>query len=387
MLAIALVVLAAATPHTYPFEITSNKPFVRATVDGSEPLWFILDSGNNGPSLIANECADRLKIQRGNEEQANVGAGSGADVRIATVNHPVTFQALGETLTVADPRILTLEHVSRIEGRRVDGLLGSDFLGRHVLQLDYAKKTITVHDPNSYAPPAGALVVPITTDTGWPIAEGTLTPPGREPIPCRILIDTGVRTAITFYRPFSERKGLYDMPRSLHDVTTGGGAGGVSRGDVGRLDVLTLGPAKFENVVATFSRDTRGLFATDYPDAILGGEILKRHRVTFDYPHDRMILEPYGVTAPFEYDMSGLFLGTDGPDYRKIRIQAVNPGTPSADAGLQEKDEIVSIDGRRTPKLSLDEARALLRVPKTRQLEIRRDGKVMTLRLEARRLV
>jgi C-terminal processing protease CtpA/Prc len=101
-----------------------------------------------------------------------------------------------------------------------------------------------------------------------------------------------------------------------------------------------------------------------------------------------MILEPYEETAPpFEFDMSGMFLASDAPGYAKIRILSANPKTPAAEAGLQTGDEIVSIDGRKTPRLTLDEARALLREPVARRLEIRRGDQLIKVRLEARRLV
>jgi len=66
---------------------------------------------------------------------------------------------------------------------------------------------------------------------------------------------------------------------------------------------------------------------------------------------------------------------------------AVQAQTPAVEAGLRAGDEILAIDGRRAPKLTLDEARALLRTPGARALEIRRDGKVSKVRLSARRLI
>ena len=121
MFPIALVLLAQVSPpRAFPFEIHSNKPFVQVTIDGSAPQWFILDSGNNGPTLIARECADRLKIGRSDDAKADIGAGSGADVRLSTASQVVRFEALGETMTVAQPRVLTLDHVARVEGHQVD---------------------------------------------------------------------------------------------------------------------------------------------------------------------------------------------------------------------------------------------------------------------------
>lgn len=386
MLPLSVLLLAAAAV-AHPFEIASNKPFVSVTVNGSAPQWFILDSGNNGPSLIAHECAERLKLERGADTRVQVGAGSGADVRAAVGTGVARLTTLGETLAVAEPRMLTLGHVARVEGRRVDGLIGRDFISRHVIEIDYAANRITIHDPETYTPPAGAIVVPLSLDTGWPVVEGSVTPPGGTPIPCRLIIDTGVRFTIALFRPFSVRHGLYDPAGGLGDRVVGTGMGGVSRGDIGRLDALALGARSFARPVAVISRDTTGVFALDGPDGIVGGELLRRHRVTFDEPHARMILEPYADSVAFEWDMSGAFLTTDAPDYTRIRVLSVGPKTPAAAAGLLADDEIVGIDGRRTPALRLDQARTLLRTPGTRQLEVRRGGKVLRVRLEARRMV
>ena len=364
MLPIAFVLLAQlSTPpppaRPFPFEIGSNKPFVTVTVDGSDPQWFILDTGCSETSIIARECADRLNLD------------------------PV----LGETLSVAVPRVLTLGHVARLEGRRVDGLVCADFLARHVVEIDYAREQITIRDTAGFVPPPGATVVPLSLDTGWPVAEGTITTRGGAPIPCRLIIDTGVRNIVTLFRPFSARHGLYDTPGSLQDAVIGGGVGGVSRGDVVRLDALTLGSLSVSRPVAVFSRDTSGIFVIDDPQGIIGGELLRRHRTTFDYPHGRLILEPYAAPGAFEYDMSGLFLAADAPDFRTIRIMSVHARSPAAEAGLRSDDEIVSIDGRRAPRLTLDDARALLRMPVARRLEIRRDGTLRRAHLKARRLI
>jgi predicted aspartyl protease len=392
MLPTTLVVLFAqalsiATIRPFPFEIASNKPFVQVTVNGSVPQWFILDTGNNGNSIVAKECADRLALKRSAEQKRSIGAGSGTDVGISNTKQSVHLQALGETLTVAEPLVVPLGHVARLEGRPVDGLLGADYLAGHVVEIDYARNQITVRDTAGFAAPAGAIVVPLNLETGWPVVEGTVSIRGGNPVRCRLIVDTGVRFTLALFRPFCEKHGLYGAAGNLHNAVIGGGMGGVSRGDVTRLDALTLGPAAFPQPVAIFSRDTSGVFTLDGPEGIVGGELLRRHRATFDYAHRRLILEPYASPPPFEYDMSGLFLAAEAPDFRRITIMGVQEGTPAADAGLQSDDEIASIDGQRAPKLTLDGARALLRTSGARQLEIRRAGKLLRVRLEARRLV
>jgi hypothetical protein len=270
----------------------------------------------------------------------------------------------------------------------VDGLLGEDFLRRHVVEIDYAKRTLHVHDPATYAPPAGATVVPIELETGLAVARGTIAPAGRAPIPCRLVIDTGVRTTLIVYHPFAVAHRLLDVPGNLIGATIGGGAGGETRGDVGRLDSLRIGTVAFPQPTAIFSRDTVGVFAEPDPDGIVGGELLRRCRVTFDYPHRRLILEPYpGRAVAFDYDMSGLFLVAEGADFGRIVVQSVTDRTPAAEAGLRKGDEILAIDGRSTPALTLEEARALLRTPAERRLDVMRTGRRMQVRLTTRRLV
>jgi carboxyl-terminal processing protease len=85
--------------------------------------------------------------------------------------------------------------------------------------------------------------------------------------------------------------------------------------------------------------------------------------------------------------MSGLFLVARGDSFQRVVVLSVTQGTPAADAGLQPGDEIRTLDGRRCPGLSLEEARRLLRMPGARRLEVLRSGRPMLVTLVARRLV
>src|SRR5689334_20054347 len=163
-----MIPLVLALAAVFPLELHSNKPFVPVSVNGSKPQAFILDTGCRANSILARECADRLGIARTGDEAGQVGAGSGASVQLSTARDPLFLAALGETLSVGEPVVMTLGHVARLEGNPVDGLLGGDFLARHVVTIDYAKGTLEVHD--AYEPPQGATVVPIALDTGWPVA-------------------------------------------------------------------------------------------------------------------------------------------------------------------------------------------------------------------------
>ncbi|HET7224627.1 MAG TPA: aspartyl protease family protein [Candidatus Eisenbacteria bacterium] len=377
---------SASAVHEVPFEIASNKAFVQVTVNGSAPQWFILDSGCAGGSVIARECADRLGIARGRATERHLGAGSGVSVGVSTAADAVL--GLGEdTVGVASPRVFPLAHVARFEGRRVDGLVGEDFLLRHVVEIDYAHRRLRIRDPRGFTPPRGATVVPIALEHGLAVVGGAIALPGGGSIPCRFVIDTGVRATVILYRPFAIAHHLLDAPGDLASAVVGGGAGGETIGDVGRLAWLALGEARFERPTAVYSRDTVGVFASEDPDGIIGGELLRRCRVTFDYPHRRLMLERHRGPGAFEYDMSGLFLTAEGDRFDTVMVYGVTSGTPAAEAGVRPGDAILAIDGARAPDLTLERARAMLRTPGAHRLELERGNERREIRIEARPLV
>jgi len=370
-----------------PFEITSNKPFVQVSINGSPKQWFILDTGCAGTSVIAKECALRTGLQGDSEMRTHLGAGEGVQVGVATLRD-ATLEVGGVEMKRPQLGIFSLAHVAPFEGRRVDGLLGQDFLEQHVVEIDYARGRIRLMDPAGFVPSGGGTSIPITLVGGLAVAEGAITVRGGDSIPCRFVIDTGVRATLVLFHPFSVGHRLLDAPGNLLSALIGGGAGGETRGDVGRLASLRIGASEFQDPVAIFSRDTVGVFASDGLDGIIGGELLRRCKVTFDYPHARIILEPYTRSVPaFEYDMSGLFLATDGDTYRHVIVLSVTQGTPATDAGLRPGDEIVAIDGRRSPALTLEGARQVFRTPGTRWLEVQRGGQRLQVTLVTRRLV
>ncbi|MFI5372866.1 MAG: PDZ domain-containing protein, partial [Candidatus Eisenbacteria bacterium] len=233
-----------------------------------------------------------------------------------------------------------------------------------------------------------AIVVPITLDDGLVVARGAITTPDGKNLDGRFVVDTGVRATVIMFHPFViERRLLQSQPHVLTG-TIGGGAGGETVGDIGRLAKLRLGGMTFDRPTALFSRDTAGVFASPDLDGIIGGELLRRCKVTFDYPHSRLILEPYaGPAAEFEYDMSGLFLVARGEDFRALVVQSVSAGTPAAEAGLERGDQIVAIDGQGGASLALEHARELFRKPGAYRLDVARAGKRFSVRLVTRRLV
>ena len=77
-----------------------------------------------------------------------------------------------------------------------------------------------------------------------------------------------------------------------------------------------MGNVQLKNLIARFSRARRGDDASAKYDGLIGGDILSRFTVVFDYSRQRMMLEPNAqFSESFEADMSGLDLQTEGDDF------------------------------------------------------------------------
>jgi len=372
-----------------PFEIASNKPWVQVRINGSAPRWFILDTGCRGASVIARRCAQELHLALDGEQEAtSVGAGEGVRLGVSAT-HDVTLDVGGCALTAPTLAVFPFDHVEPYEGRALDGLLGEDFVRLHVLEIDYARRRIRVHDPASFEYAGRGASIPVAFDDGLAVAHATLAPPRGEALPCRVVIDTGVRTTVIWYHPFVLAHDLVSTQPRVVTGTIGGGAGGETKGDVGRITALTIGSLAIPNPAAVFSRDTSGVFAGSEEDGIVGGEILRRCKLTLDYAHERIYLEPYaGEFGPFDYDMSGMFLVSAAPDFRRVIVQSVAEGTPAGEAGLAKGDEIVAVDGQKVGERTLDDLRELFKASGAiRRVSVKRGAEELEVRLTLRPLV
>lgn len=107
-------------------------------------------------------------------------------------------------------------------------------------------------------------------------------------------------------------------------------------------------------------RDARGLLASPGVDALIGGEILSRFTVTFDYQNQRILFKPVGHFAdPFGADASGLSLRVKDAEFGSVEIANVEPDSAAATAGLQVGDVISAIDGRSAGEFDLDKVRKM----------------------------
>lgn len=363
------------------FEMNGNSLFLPARINGSGPRWFLLDTGAGVSVLnLTTVQALGLKASAGGTLQ-----GAGGNVQSTRVTG-VTFDVGGALLKDLNVAALPLAQFENAGGRTVDGILGVEFFKRYVVEIDYEARQLTVHEPAGYVYAGRGESLPLNIKNNHPHVRAQLTLPGRAPLEGEFVIDAGASMPVVLLPSFIERNKLRDTLPATFTVY-GRGVGGEIRLPVGRAESVRIGGFTLTQPVAAFP--SAGTFGSEGIAGNIGTAILRRFKVVFDYSRKRVHLEPAKNFAdPFEFDMSGLGLASEGPSFSVLKVSRVLPGTPAAEAGLRQGDEIVAVGGRPAADMRLAELREHLRRPgQTILFRVRRGAEELDVQLKTRRLV
>ncbi|MBV8198121.1 MAG: PDZ domain-containing protein [Candidatus Eremiobacteraeota bacterium] len=135
----------------------------------------------------------------------------------------------------------------------------------------------------------------------------------------------------------------------------GFGVGGPSIGKLGRVQEVGIDDLRLTNLIADYSSQKVGALSAPFVAANLGGNLLRRFAVTFDYGNETMTLIPNADFSQADtYERSGLFLIKRSGN---VVVVDSRPGTPAADAGIAKGDVIASVNGSSTSGMLLSQVR------------------------------
>ena len=364
-----------------PFEMNGNSIYLQARVNGSEPRWFVLDTGA-GVTVLNATTAESLGLKAG---RAGTLRGAGGVVQSTGITG-LTLDVGGAVLKDVSVTSIPLAQLENAAGRAIDGILGVDFFRRYVVEIDYEARQLTTYEPSAYAYAGRGETLPLTFRDNHPHLRAQVKFPGRPPLEGDFVIDAGSSMQLTMLPAFTEKNRLRDsVPAAF--TTYARGVGGDFALPVARAESLRIGGFTVERPVTAFP--TAGTFGAEGIAGNIGTAILRRFRVVFDYSRKRVHLEPSkNFSDPFEFDMSGLGLASEGPSFSVFKVARVLPGTPASEAGLRQGDEILSVGGRPVNGTRLSDLREQLRrLDHTVSLRVRRGAEELDVVIRTRRLV
>jgi hypothetical protein len=348
-----------------PFELVNNHIYANGTLDG-KPARFLVDTG--GANLLTPAAAKKFGITG---EGKLAGRGVGDELVDVAFAHAKEVRLGGATLAQPVFVIMDLGKLPVVEGVESDGLVGYEMFRRFGVTIDYAKHELVLAEPAKFTPPAHASVVPFELADRIPIIAGTL-----DGIAARISVDTGSRVSLTLHAPFVNEHALVEKYHAAPESVVGWGVGGPSRGRPARFGSLHLGDLTIDSIAGDLYTGNKGAFASPDLSANLGGGVLKRFTVAFDYTAKRMYLAPNADFAkPDVFDRSGLWLLGDGD---ALQVADVAGDSAAAHAGMHVDDRVFAIGGEKIAAHGLPEWRQRLRdLPAGTKLALDyvRDGK------------
>ena len=354
-----------------PFELVNNHIYANGSIDG-KPARFLVDTG--GVNLLTPTSAKKFGLEG---EGKLAGRGVGEETVDLALAHAKEVRLGGAVLSRPVFYVIDLGKLPAVEGYDSDGLVGYEMFRRFGVTIDYAKHELVLAEPAKFAPPAGAHAIAFDLADRIPIVQGRL-----DGVPARISVDTGSRASLTLHAPFAREHGLVAKYAAAADSVVGWGVGGPSRGRIARFGTLELGDLAIEGIAGDIYAGDKGAFASPDLGGNLGGGVLRRFTVAFDYGAKKMYLAPNGAFAkPDDVDRSGLWLlGADGA----LEVADVAADSAAQRAGLHVGDRITAVDGAKVASSALPALRQRLRespVGTKLAIDYLRDGKAAQARL------
>lgn len=404
-----------ANKISVPFKLINNLVFVPIKVNGIE-LNFLLDTGVVETILFSLE--DKKEIRFFNAEKILLkGLGSQEAVEgLKSTNNVLEISSLKDRnhmlYIVLDPDFNLSSHI----GIPVNGIIGYQFFRNNLVEIDYRKRRVVVYKDtakNRAKMSKKFSAIPITIEKAKPYLKSSVYQNNLD-VPVKLLVDIGNSDAVWL---FQDRSKLIKVPEKNFDDFLGRGFSGDVEGKRGRIEKFQMGDFVFSKPVVAFPDSISIRNVTMVPDRMgsVGGEIMKRFTVVFDYREKQLYLKKNSdYQAPFSYNKSGVEIQHNGLQWvqETVRMETVPLSTkynesggvsiktdfkykfqlkpiygianvrknsPAAKAGLQKGDIIIKVNNNIPYKYSLQEINSLFKSVEDKwiTIEVERESQIL----------
>lgn len=408
---------------TIPFRLINNLVFIPVQVNGVE-LLFLLDSGVKETILFGFEDTKELNLNHVEKISIQGLGGNEAIEGLKSSGNVLKIDKMQADnyllYLILDPSF----NLSNYVGVTVNGIIGSAAFQNHLVEINYSKKKLSFYWQDSKFQKKiqkKYSSIPLIIEQGKPYVN-SIVKIKEEDVPVKLLVDSGNSDAVWLFDQLSDK---IEVPEKHFDDYLGQGLSGAVEGKRARIDAFKMADFEFRLPIVAFPNIYSLKNISLQPNRLgsLGGEILKRFTVVFDYKNGQLYLKKNKTYRdPFIYNKSGIEIWHTGvqlvkqlvaiPDnsivlhaedvkgdnttsgnsrYRvKVALKPVYEigyvrANSTADrSGLRAGDVLVSIDGKECYDYSLEEINALLWSENEIwvALKILREGKEMDFKFQ-----
>ncbi|MBN8576458.1 MAG: aspartyl protease family protein [Cytophagales bacterium] len=360
----------------FPIEVYNNLVVVPVILNHQLPLKFILDTGVRTSILTEKAYTDILNLPYARQI---VISGPGEErLIVAYVTNDVSLdmpgvRGRGHALLVLEEDYLELRNYL---GTDVHGILGYELFSRFIIEVDYERKLLTLMLPQRFKEKRSYKWLPALIQDTKPYITANLKLNDTTSVSAKLLVDSGASHGL-FLEASSNSK-ISIPPKHIRSII-GRGLGGVITGEIGKIKSISLGDYEIHDVVTNFPdpetyMDTLKTSRLVARNGSIGGEILSRFTVIYNFPGERIYFKKNSsFKKKFYYSLSGITLRAKGSRLKHFEITNVRAGSASALAGIQAGDRIVSVNGIMAQDLSLNVINAFLNSKPGRRIVLQLD--------------
>ena len=407
-----------------PFQLINNLIFIPINVNG-EQLTFLLDTGVEETILFSLE--DKEEISFFDVKKIKLKGLGGADAIEALKSSKNKLEIKGLVDDNHDIYIILDQefNFSSQVGIPVNGIIGYHFFKNHLVEINYSKKKIIVYENDKKVKKRidkKFISENISLENNKPYYNSDITSE-LSIFPSKLLLDSGNSDAIWI---FSNKNSTIPLPKITIDDYLGRGFSGNIYGLRGRVSSMKFGDIKFENPIATFpdSASIKDVVLVKDRVGSIGGEILKRFTIIFDYPNRKIYTKKnLNYKEPFSFNMSGIEIQHEGLEWIKdsyvenptlsenifdsngnkvdnnlkfkfelkpvFKISNVRVGSTAEAAGLLKGDKIIIINNRKAYGYTMEKINEILKSEEGKEIEmeVERNGKLIKVKFQLKTIL
>jgi hypothetical protein len=372
------------------FESASNLIIIPVTINDSDTLNFILDTGVRYPIITELPFVNKLNLNYMLPVEIK-GLGEGTNLTAYRSGNN-TMQIEGLTARNQEVQMIIDEkfQISHMLGIPVHGLIGFNLFKDYVVEIDYINEKLTLHKPEyyKYRDRKKDIIMPLHFDGNKPFVRTSIVTDDLKDVPVKLLVDTGASDALWLSESSDER---IKLPQNNIETFLGRGLSGDLYGTKGRIDGIWVGPLILPKPIVAYpnSEIIDQLISSNDRNGTIGAEILRRFFVTIDYRNSRLTLRPtHKINQDFNYNMSGMEVTNPMPGLPVYTIANIRENSPAYFAGLQENDQILSINSSSHRSIELNDINLLLQSKENKKIKVKvlRNGEEFKTSFELKKL-
>jgi hypothetical protein len=279
------------TVAVIPFFLKQQKIYFKCSVNNSDSLTFLFDTGAS-PMVITDSVAlNQLKMVMDSKVE-NQGA-NGISTVHASTNNQLTLGGI----TLSGIRFLSIPY----PGHPFDGVLGLDVMKRYVIKVDYRKHKLLFFNKDTFKYKGTGSVAKVKFVEHVPALSGAVMI-GSKRYKGWFEMDTGSDAAVDLTTSFVNRYHFRDKLKTIAISTALGSDGNKSELYIVRMPEVRLSNYRFYLIPTGLATVTKGLMASPALQGVLGNNFLKRFNITYDFSRNMVYLEPNDLLHSSYFD-------------------------------------------------------------------------------------